>query len=53
VAGWSEARFEQGPLGVLFFYATNSAVARARVVASATHAAWRRAGSGGSVERCS
>ena len=23
VAGWSEARFEQGPLGVLFFYATN------------------------------
>ena len=23
VTGWSEARFEQGPLGVLFFYATN------------------------------
>ena len=23
MAGWSEARFEQGPLGVLFFYATN------------------------------
>jgi hypothetical protein len=35
VAGWSEARFEQGPLAVLFFYATNLGLPFALAIVSA------------------
>jgi hypothetical protein len=35
VTGWSEARFEQGPLGVLFFYATNLGLPFALAIVSA------------------
>ena len=38
VAGWSEARFEQGPLGVLFFYATNLGLPFALAIVSAATA---------------